>query len=324
MIKEGRFFGLGGTSARWAGQLVFFSEHDCFNDERIDDIRNANIEYKDRVLNRFFKKAPLLKDHEIEKGLFLKQGIWLQYKYRNFFKFFNIASNKKIRIIKDSRIVKLNITEKRLSSVTTKTRDGYKNIEADRFYLTCGAFESMRLLGVSGIYDLEKITSGFCDRISIKAFSIKETTAIIADVDLTQKLIDKSLLISRIIGEVNGSSFYIKPVFNNDFAFIRQLKNLIAKKNHFSLKEFLFGVKEIHHIVLFFFNYYFNRRLYIYKGWDIFIDMEIDKNDNKFTLSKEKDLYGEPGIDVFFKIPSSTIEKLTEAKSVVRKLLVKS
>lgn len=323
-VKEGRFFGLGGTSARWAGQLVFFSAHDCADDERINDIRNANIKYRDQVLHRFFKKAPNLEDHEIEKGLFVKQGIWLQYSQRNFFKFFHIASHKNIEIIKDSRIVKLNITNGQLTSVTIRTEAGYKTIEADRFYLTCGAFESMRLMGVSGMYDLEKITSGFCDRISIQSFSIKETKTKIADVDFSQKIINSSLLISRIIGDVRGSSFYLKAVFNNEFTFIRQLKNLISKKHPFSFPKFIKSVIEIHHIFLFFFYYYFFRKLYIYKGWDMFIDIEIDKNDNKFTLSEETDIYGERGIDVFFKIPPSTIEKLTEAKSVVREMLIKS
>jgi hypothetical protein len=323
-IKEGRFFGLGGTSARWAGQLLFFSEHDCLNDERVDEIRKANIDYKDRVLKRFFKKAPYLEDYEIEKGIFFKQGIWLKYSQRNFFKFFNIKLNKNIKVLNDTRIIKLNITGKQLSGITIKNQSTIKTIEADRFYLTCGAFESMRLLGVSGIYDLEKITSGFCDRVSIKGFTIQETKAKILDVDLSQKIIKNSLLVSRIIGEVGGSSFYVKPIFNNDFAFIRQLKNLITKKNPFSLKLFLKGIKETRHIILFLYHYYIYKRLYIYKGWDIFIDMEIGQNSNKFMLSDETDLYGEAGLNIFFKIPSSTIDKLKEAKRVVREILIKS
>src|SRR3954462_435696 len=42
-VKQGRFFGLGGTSTRWAGQLLFFSEYDCPGDEYMNEIKRANV-----------------------------------------------------------------------------------------------------------------------------------------------------------------------------------------------------------------------------------------------------------------------------------------
>src|SRR4051812_15922527 len=54
-VNQGRFFGLGGTSTRWAGQLLFFSEYDCPGEEYMNDIKRANIIYKKNVLHRFFK-----------------------------------------------------------------------------------------------------------------------------------------------------------------------------------------------------------------------------------------------------------------------------
>lgn len=40
--NKGRFFGLGGTSAKWGGQLLFFSENDCISDASMDSIKQMN------------------------------------------------------------------------------------------------------------------------------------------------------------------------------------------------------------------------------------------------------------------------------------------
>src|SRR4051794_28465551 len=51
-VSEGRYFGLGGTSTKWAGQLLFFSQHDCLTEEYMDEIKRANVIYKNNVLKR--------------------------------------------------------------------------------------------------------------------------------------------------------------------------------------------------------------------------------------------------------------------------------
>ncbi|SHF39493.1 hypothetical protein [Flavisolibacter ginsengisoli] len=323
-IKKGRYFGLGGTSARWAGQLLFFSENDCPGDKRMQVIKHANIHYKDQVLRHFFKKIPDLKDYEIKKGLFFKQGIWLKFSQRNFFTYFKIKAKQNVQIIKDTRIVRLNVDNSRLVSVSIKNGSKHEDLKADKFYLTCGAFESLRLLGVSGIYNLEKTTLGFRDRISMRGFTVLGTKTKIFDADFQHKIVNNSLLTSRIIGDVSGSSFYMKAIFNGQFAIWRQFKNIFSSKNSFSVRELLKGLASIHHVFPFAFNYLYHKKLYVYKTWEIFVDIELDENDNKISLSKETDKFGELGLDIYFNIPDSTKEKIKKAKAIVRDILIQN
>jgi hypothetical protein len=323
-VNKGRFFGLGGTSNKWAGQLLFFSKHDCPGEKGMHTIRNANITYKDTVLRRFFKEAPVLQDREIEEGLFLKQGIWLKQSQRNFFKHLRINSIKNVDIVKEARVVKLNIENDQLNSVTIKVGTEIEELGADIFYLACGAFESIRLLSVAGLYNLEKITTGFRDRVSLKGFTILDTKANFLNHDLGHMFVNNSLITSRIIAHSKNSSFYLKAIFNNEFLLVRELKNLVMRRNPFSFSQFVKGLKVAHHIFPFAFHYLYHKKLYVYKNWDIFIDIELDENKNKIKLSEETDKFGEAGLDIFFSIPEITLEKLKAAKSIVKSILIKN
>ncbi len=321
--NKGRFFGWGGTSARWGGQLLFFSENDCPNDKRMDEIKRANITYKNTVLKRFFKVVPDLSEYEVEKGLFVKQGIWLKISHRNLFTFFKLKSKKNIQVLSGARAVKLNIHDQKIISVTIKRGDRREDINADIFYLTCGAFESLRLLSVSGIIDLEKSSDGFSDHASLRSFSIPQSHTKIGNVDFTFKFFNRSMITSRIVGEVEGLSFYVHPIFNEKFIFFQMLKKLIFK-NQFSLRDIYAASTQFFHIFPFITSYFFKKKLYVFKNWSINIDIELDGNENKIVLSNKKDKYGEQGIEVFFNLPDTTIAKLTTAKEKIRDILIQN
>jgi hypothetical protein len=320
--SKGRFFGLGGTSAKWGGQLLFLSENDIFNNSTMDYIRNINIKYKNKVLSKFFKKIPELKETNIESDLYIKTGIWLNFKKRNLFTFFKLYKYKpRLDILTNTRVIQINESNNKITSLSI-LKDGITlEIQADVFYITCGALESVRLLSSSNIIDLETESNSFSDHISTRTFNITSNNTLFCNHDFSYKFINGSLITTRIIGEIDGVSYYIQPVFNENFIFFNFLKNLIFK-NTFIFNDFIKSLKQFYHLFPFVYNYIFKNKLYVYKNWDINIDIETDDINNKLSLSKNVDKYNQNGLDINFNISNSTIEKIYKVKDRIKKLLI--
>jgi hypothetical protein len=319
--SNGRFFGLGGTSEKWGGQLLFFSDNDCISDASMDSIKKMNSTYKERVLNRFFVRAPRLEERKIGGGLYIKSGIWLQYNKRNLFNFFQLSKKSNIELITNARVKKINLEGSKVNSVTI-IKDGFeRSICADSYYITCGALETMRLLAASDFFNLEEETKGFADHISTRCFSIPKLPPVICGHDFTYKFVGGSLVTSRIIGELDGVTFYMQPVFNEKFVFFQVLKNVLFK-GKFSFVQFLMTGTQFLYLFPFVFNYFLKRQLYVYKNWEINLDIEIDNSDNYINHSNRKDKFAINGIDIHFSVPQSTILKIEKAKSIIKALLI--
>ena len=56
--SEGRYFGLGGTSSKWGGQILFYDEFDYTNDKSWNHFVDLNIKYKERICKRLQIKPP--------------------------------------------------------------------------------------------------------------------------------------------------------------------------------------------------------------------------------------------------------------------------
>lgn len=317
--KKGRYFGLGGTSSMWGGQLLFFSDYDCPNDKTIQYIRTLNIKYSNKVLSRFFEKIPELKEYTIDNGLNIKQGIWLQLNKRNLFNYFNL-SQKKIDIIKHYRVKSINKKENKVTSLIIQNSKGdLKEVDADIFFITCGAIETMRILSDSDLLKLDSETKGFCDHVSTRVFRLK-SKPILKGQDFSYWFYNKSLVTTRIVGEYNGVSFYIQPVFNENFSFFQFLKRLIFKQE-FSFKQFVKAFSQSIHLIPFIYSYLFKKKLYVYGTWDLNIDVELSNTANVLYSSDNKDKYGVQSICVKYEISESTYEVVDYARSVVRKIL---
>jgi hypothetical protein len=320
--SKGRFFGLGGTSSKWGGQLLFLSKNDIPNNPTMDYVRNINIKYKNIVLSKFFKKIPELKEINIESDLYIKTGIWLNFKKRNIYTYFKLHKYKpRLEVLTNTRVIRINKSNNNIVSITILKNDHEFEIQADVFYITCGALESVRLLSSSNIINLEVESTGFADHISTRTFTITSNNTSFCKHDFSYKFINGSLITTRIIGEIDGSSYYIQPVFNEKFIFFNFLKNLIFK-NTFSFYDFVKSIKQFYHLFPFVYNYIFKNKLYVYKNWDINIDIETDDIDNKLSFSKNIDKYNQNGLDINFNISNSTIEKIYKVKDRIKKLLI--
>jgi hypothetical protein len=321
--SAGRFFGLGGTSAKWGGQLLFFSKKDFGNDKYMREVVNCNINYQNKVLGRFFKEVPLLEEKPFDKDLFVKKGIWLKFGNRNLFELFKLAKRKNIHINQNLRVVKLNMECGKITSISVQPGASPNKTEtytADLFYLTSGAFESLRLLQVSGVLDIKENTQGFADHISLRCFKINSPSGKLGAQDFQFRFVNGSLITSRLVGELDRVSYFIHPIFNEDFNIFQFLKQLVFK-GRLSGKKLAASVNQVSHIFPFLYNYLFLNKLYIYGSWYINIDIELATSDNFISLSNQTDRYGQKAIDISYKITPDTVAKLMCIKKKVKKLL---
>jgi hypothetical protein len=320
-LSKGRFFGYGGASVKWGGQLLTFTENDFVNPSKfLQDIVELNDKYKNIVLAKFGLANDRQEKYITEK-LFTKTGIWLNYFNRNLFKYFKINKKKQATLFPNHRITKLQIKENELvgfeclNNGQAKMVDGY-----DYYFLTAGAFECGRLLLNSGVAtDYLK----FSDHLSQKAFKIKSGTKI-GDTDFQFDIQKASLVTRRMIGEIDGVSFFAHPIFNSEFPFFQNLKRLLFGK-HFSLKLIIDIFKDVPACVAFVWSMVIKKKLYVYNNeWYLQIDIENPIDSGKITLSNDKDTFGERGLNVEFNIGKDTDNLFVTAKSIVKEFLDKN
>jgi hypothetical protein len=321
-LSKGRFFGYGGASVKWGGQLLTFSQNDFKNPTPfMKDIVEINEKYKDIVLSKF-KLTNNKKEERLTEQLFTKTGIWLGYFNRNLFRFFKIKKEKQITLFPNSRVTKL-LLEGKLVKGFEYIHNGNLQITNgyDYYFLAAGAFESGRILLNSHVTNNNYLS--FSDHLSQKAFKIKSGTKIgITDFSFGVK--GTSLITKRMIGEINGISFFTHPIFNSEFPFFQNLKKLLFGRQ-FTIKLFAEILKDIPSCIAFAWNMFIRKKLYVYKNeWYLQIDIENPVDSGKITLSEDKDLFGESGLNIDFTLGKDTDELFNKAKEIVKDYLDKN
>jgi hypothetical protein len=320
-LTKGRFFGYGGASVKWGGQLLTFSQNDFAELSRfLQDIVNLNDKYSDIVLSKFGLTINYPEKH-ITQDLFTKTGIWLNYFNRNLFKYFKIRKKKQVILHPNHRITKLVMENDKLSKIECHCSGNIEIITGyDYYFITVGAFESGRLLLNSGI---AKGSLKFSDHLSQKAFKIKSGTKL-GDTDFQFGIKKASLITRRMVGEIDGVSFFAHPIFNLEFPFFQNLKQLLFGR-HFSVKLITNIIKDIPACFAFVWSMFVKKKLYVYNNeWYLQIDIENSAGSGKITLSEDKDSYGEQGLNVEFTISEQTDEVFAKAKMLVKEYLDKN
>lgn len=321
-LQKARFFGYGGASAKWGGQLLTFTENDFANPtEFMKGIVALDIKYKDRVLAKFGleNKIPEVR---LEHNLFTKTGIWLSYFHRNLFTHFRIAKNKKIKLLSNSRVIKFLNEGKLITGIELIQHGQHKTLSFDQYFLTSGAFESSRLLVESGL-SKEKGTMTFSDHLSQRAFKVKSGPQM-GDQDFTFHVQGASLVTKRFVGEVDGYSFYSQPICNEDFPFFRDLKKLLFG-HKFRAGLLMNIIKNIPSCIAFAWNMIILKRMYIYKNeFYLQIDIEAPRESGRMSMNNEKDAFGERSVDVDLTIMPKTGELFTKARACVKSYLDKN
>lgn len=318
-LQKSRFFGYGGASVKWGGQLLTFSDNDFASPTGyLRDIVEINKKYKEKVLSRF-NLVNNIPDIKINENLFVKTGIWLSYFHRNLFKHFKIKQNRKINIVHNSRVTRLLANDGHISGFEYLHNNKLKTVCYDQYFLTSGAFESSRLLIHSGLSD-EKDIMPFSDHLSQRAFKVKSGIKM-GNIDFRFLVSGASLITKRFVGEVDGYSFYSQPICNEDFPFFKDLKKLLFG-HKFGIGIILNILKNIPQCIAFAWYMIILKKMYVYNDeFYLQIDIEAPRESGKITLNEERDNWGEHAVDVDLSIMPMTGELFTKARAVVKEYL---
>lgn len=306
-LTNGRYFGYGGTTAKWGGQILTFSDNDFKNPDRyLREIVELNKKYKENV----FKKVGIENNHSekrIGDGLFTKTGIWLNYFSRNLFKKFKVSSYKNVSLHPHHRVCKI-LTERKHVVGFEAIQDGKKIFIGgyDQYFLATGAFETARILMMSGIQDKSRIEFG--DHIAKKVFRIKNGTKV-GPVDFRFFIRKFSFITTRIIGEMDNTSFFLYPVFNAEYPFFQNLKKFLFEgKKSFAIVGAI--LRDIPSCMAFVWQFFIARKLYVYQNeWYLCLHLESPRGSGRIALSRMMDKFEQPGCAIDFHINNETKER---------------
>lgn len=318
-LQKARFFGFGGASVKWGGQMLTFTENDFANPTPfMQDIVALDKKWKNVVLAKFGLENKV-SEVRINEHLFTKTGIWLSYFHRNLFKHFGIIKNKKIHIKPNSRVTKIIGNNGRITGIEYICNKEKKTARFDQYFLTTGAFESSRLLIDSGLAK-ERDMMPFSDHLSQRAFKV--TSGIkMGDEDFRFKVQGASLVTKRFVGEVDGYSFYSQPICNEDFPFFKDLKKLLFG-HKVKLGIIMNIIKNIPSCIAFAWYMIVKKQMYVYNDeFYLQIDIEAPHESGKILMNNEADKFGERSIDVDLQILPKTGELFTKARTYVKDFL---
>lgn len=317
-LTDGRYFGFGGASDKWGGQLLTYTDNDYAHpDAFMKDVIKIDKARKDEMLAKFNIENKFSENY-INDKMFTKTGVWLSALHRNFFWWFKVNKRKQVKILSNKRVVRLESTNgKKIEAVVYLDGDKEKKASFDYYFLTSGAFESVRILMSSGLMP-EKVH--FSDHLSMKVFKIKGGT-VIGSEDFVFRMRGTSLITKRMVGEVNDCSYYVHPVFNLKFPFFTALKEVLFK-HHFEWKYIWMALKDIPHCMGFAWAVLVLRRMYVMNNeWFLYIDIENPSLDSYISLSKKTDAFGIQGLDVYYDVGNDAKLIFKQAKEYVIELL---
>jgi hypothetical protein len=342
--EKGRYFGLGGTSARWGGQVLFFDERDNpERDKNWDFIVEINQKYRSKVGENLLGNGFKMPDFSTEKGN-EKTGIWLKYTKRNLFKNLDKSTVlNPINLIKNHRVIDVNFDEKTIKSVVISTQNSAQNstqkgiytegssqtIEADIFYLTAGAIESCRLLlDVNQRKNILKSTDlgkHYGDHLSVELFKIKGHKPTINGIDLLPRILNGSLITKRLIVSDNrGRIGFAHPVLNKEVRVFTAIKRLL-----FGQQKMSFNVRDIADgfvfLIRFGYSYFFLKKMYAHRNnWSLQLEIEqAFPNDNSIELSEKTDSFGQKAARLNWRVTDADKEAIEAIKNDLKALLDK-
>lgn len=308
-LTKGRYFGYGGATAKWGGQILTFSDNDFRNPSKYQkEIVELNKKYKQNI----FRKVGIENNYpeqNLVDGMFTKTGVWLDYFSRNLFKKFKVATYQNVTLHPHHRVCRILNDGKHVVGFEAihdgqkVTIDGY-----DHYFLATGAFETSRILMVSGIQD--KTYVEFSDHIVKKVYRIKNGTKV-GPVDFRFFIKKFSFITTRIIGERDNTSFFLYPVFNAEFPFFKNLKKFLFGKKSFSIIGAI--LKDIPSCIAFAWQFFIMHKLYVYKSeWYLCLHLENQKGNGKMSLSQVLDKFGQPGLAIDFHINKETEDRFNQ------------
>ncbi len=323
--RFGRYFGLGGTSARWGGQILFFDRRDVARNHNPDwdYIVELNDRHRATVLEKLLGQRKISDRPEPPR---VKHGIWLGYFKRNLYNRLRKAAREQTRWITDHRVVGFQREGGRLRRIELRDRLGREQtVEADTFYLTAGALESWRLLDKLGTEELRNGDLGrnLGDHVSVELFRVKGSPPVLKGVDFTPRFLGMSLFTKRLLVDTAGARVNFAHVIpNKGVAAFAVLKNALFGRQE-TRTRWQDVMQSLSFLASFGGKLIFQRKLHVHKNqWSLQLDIEQgDETDSYLTTNDERDAFGERGLQLHWSVTDSDRAAIKEAKRELKQLL---
>ena len=328
--ERGRYFGLGGTSARWGGQVLFFDARDNpKNEADWNTIIDVNNQYKNCVIENLLGDAVKINAHLVDKDN-EKTGIWLKYTKRNIFKTLDKTLLKPIKLIKNQRVTRFIFDDAKIEAIVCQNTEGASTrIDADIFYLTAGAIESCRLLLAlneeHNVIKSNDLGKHYGDHLSVELFKINGHKPVIGKTNFLPIFLNGSLMTKRlIVADKNQRIGFAHPIFNKEVKVFRSLKRSLFGKQQFDfkLKDIFDGLE---FLIRFGFSVVFLKKMYAHRNnWSLQLEIEqAFPNKNSIDLSEKTDKYGQKAARLNWKVSDDDKKAIEDIKNNLKPLLDK-
>jgi len=283
--SKGRFFGLGGTSSKWGGKILFFDKN-SFNSAGtfLSQLVDLNVKYSKLVKSIIKIKSKQNNSIKLNNSSYrLEYGDWLFPFRKNFFKIFGINNLKNINLLENSKVIKL-VNKDSGANVIYQQDGKLKNNDFDFIFLCSGAFECARILVQS---KLENPKLNFSDHVGIQ-FGKSKGPMYFFGHDFSYKFSKFSLRTSRLSSEFKRRSFYIHPIIDMNRGFLMILKKIL--KEDFKISDILSFFKFIFIDIYWLFKCFIYRKLLPRNNtWRLNMTIENNDSRNFVNFKKSKD-----------------------------------
>lgn len=351
-VTEGRAFGLGGTTARWGGQLLPYSEldlrvHDSSGTEVWSHIIATVRKWEDSVAatlglggngDYFALSEKLLGDAGklfSARDLQFVASQWLPFRQRNFSGLINKCHDKINNptiilhaVASNWRIAQSTGRQTRVTSVTALSGNG-KSIEisAHRYVIAAGAVESARILLE---IDRQFPAGAFRGRMSVGKFLSDHLSCAVAKVESDSAPVAIKMFGPRFIrGKFRSFRFVEKTlspdvprhffhfIFDQDnpgFSLARKILSGIQSRRFpdIDAMQVIHGLSGIANLA---YDRLCNSRLYIPKSATVSLYLDIEQapdSENFVSIGDKTDTYGRPEAIVKWKIQEMDLYRIQE------------
>lgn len=352
-VHEGRAFGLGGTTSKWGGQLIPYSELDLRDrDSPVDNIWShiATVAHKRgpvvesafglgshfdyfTLSQKLFETAELL----FTGNLSIVASQWLPFRQRNFRHLVEKSRKENITIVLHAVAANWKITpsvngQASVTSVAALSSSKRSiEVSAHSYIIAAGAVESTRILleierqyPVSISHGKSNIGKFLSDHLSCAVAHIEQKDARKAISLFGPRFVRGVLRSFRFVLKTRSANVprhFFHFIFDNKNPGFGLAKKILAGMQSRSIPE-ITG-KEIVHGLLGISGLAYGRicksRLYIPDNSPVYLYLDIEQTPNSgnfVSLGDSTDIYGRPNVIVNWKIREEDYEKIRKTSEI--------
>ena len=317
-----RYFGLGGTSNLWSGQLIPYPRIEEKINPKFKNIVRICETYSSQVLHVLGIPHRGEKFFQNDAGVnFLKlSSVWISPLKRNFSRYLKFADT----VLTNTLAVDYEIENHQIRAILIQDEHGHRHkIDADLFLLTAGAIESGRLImEISSRLQKPSIQastslSGLSDHITFPIAVIHDWAKYRSILEIEPKFSGFNLITHRYISKKLQRAIYFDFLFNyqKNPALLALLKYIADLQKKFSIENLLaLKLKDLLKILYVGIACMLFRKLPNSKILPIHLHCAYSQNGllNKISLSGDKEICGRSKLRLLWEINPKELHEVYE------------